>query len=190
MGNKRKALNSVALVESGVIHHQSNEPKIVLDKNRFVSIEAQMFYDKLALIASPFLERDIDFYGSGDDKINTLTAPGEVCCAFLSKISDRTWYKFVREDAIVDNDTIVREFITNTHKFIGTIVQVRKQLVNFSREIINAYYQILNIANSVTLRTGSQISPDKPITGPWIRLTLKKHDKSLQDVLAKHQPKT
>ncbi|KAL3518621.1 hypothetical protein ACH5RR_021210 [Cinchona calisaya] len=143
-----KALNSMTLVESGVVHRQSNEPKIVLDKNRFVSVEAQIFHIKLALIALPCLNRGITFYGLGDDKINTLTAPGEIHRAFLSKISDRTWYKFVREDATVVNDTLVWEFIANTHKLTGTVVQFRKRLVNFSREIINAYYQISNIADS------------------------------------------
>ncbi|KAL3520001.1 hypothetical protein ACH5RR_018150 [Cinchona calisaya] len=107
MGNKRKALNSTTLIESCVVHHPSNKPKIGLDKYRFVSVEAQMFHDELALIAFPCLERGIDFYRSGDDKINTLTALGEARCAFLSDISDRTWYKFVSEDATVGNDTLV-----------------------------------------------------------------------------------
>ncbi|KAL3516339.1 hypothetical protein ACH5RR_023241 [Cinchona calisaya] len=270
MGNKRKVSNSTVLVESEVVHHQSHEPKVALDKNRFVSVEAHMFYDKLALISSPCLERD----------------------------------------ATVGNDTIVREFAANTHKLTGTVFQVKKRSVNFSREVINAYYQILNIDESkhstfkrsdinydmllrelcdphvldgmakcefyptrehkqflktwlspyalvwyhfltsrilpithltkvtqdrvvllyvlvkgwsidigleiqmeilhngtkdqpnfsfpnlitslctkadVTLRIGSKISPDKPITGLWIRLTLKKHDKSLQDLIAKQQ---
>ncbi|KAL3528796.1 hypothetical protein ACH5RR_008118 [Cinchona calisaya] len=142
MGNKRKALNSTAVVESGVAHHQSNEAKIVLNKNQFVSVEAQFFHDKLASIASPCLERGIDFYGPGDDKTNNLIAAGEVRRAFLSKISDRTWYKFVREDAIVGHDTLVQEFIANTHKLTGIIVQIRKR---------------------------------------------SKHDKSLQDLIAKHQ---
>ncbi|KAL3513379.1 hypothetical protein ACH5RR_026096 [Cinchona calisaya] len=281
MGNKRKVLNFTAIIESEVVHYQSHEPKVALDKNRFVSIEVQMFYDKLALIASPCLERGIDFYGPGNDKINTLTAPGEVRRAFLFEISDRTWSRFVREYATVGNDTIVRELIANTHKLTGTVVQIRKSSVNFSRVVINAYYQILNINESehaifkrsdinydmllrelcdphvpdvwyhfltsrilpithltkvtrdravllyalvkgwyidigleiqmeilrngakdqpsfifpnlitslctkagVTLRIGSKISPDKPITGPWIRLTLKKQDKSLQDLIA------
>ncbi|KAL3498197.1 hypothetical protein ACH5RR_040929 [Cinchona calisaya] len=144
MGNKRKPLNFTTLVESEVVHYQSHEPKVALDKNRFVSIEAQMFYDKLALIASPCLERGIDFYGLGDEKINTLTVPGEVRRVFISEIFDRTWSRFVREDATV----------------------------------------------GVTLRNGSNISPDKPITGPWIRLTLKKNDKSLLDLIAKQQPRT
>ncbi|KAL3535882.1 hypothetical protein ACH5RR_004343 [Cinchona calisaya] len=124
MGNKKKALDSTTLVESSVVYHQSNEPKIVLDKNGFVSVEAQMFHDKLALIASPYLERGIDFYGPGNDKITTLTALSEVHCAFLFEISDRTC---------------------------------------------------------------SKISSDEPITGPWMHLSLKKHDKSLQDLIAKHQ---
>ncbi|KAL3533255.1 hypothetical protein ACH5RR_006776 [Cinchona calisaya] len=274
MGNKRKVSNSTALVESEVVHYQSHEPKVAPDKNKFVSIETQMFYDKLALIASPCLERGIDFFGPGNDKINTLTTPSEVRRAFLSEISVCTWSRFVREDATVGNDTIIREFIVNTHKLTGTVVQVRKHSVNFSREVINAYYQIPNIDESehaifkhsdinsdmllwelcdphvpdgmakwefyptrehkqflktwlspyalvwyhfltsrilaithltkvtrdrtvllyalvkgVTLRIGSKISPDKPITGPWIRLTLKKHDKSLQDLIAKQQPR-
>ncbi|KAL3525067.1 hypothetical protein ACH5RR_013439 [Cinchona calisaya] len=75
------------------------------------------------------------------------------------------------------NDTLVLEFIANTQKLTGTVVQVRKRLVNFSREIINDYYQILIIAESVTLRTGPKKSPEKPITGPWIRLTLQKHER-------------
>ncbi|KAL3519867.1 hypothetical protein ACH5RR_018030 [Cinchona calisaya] len=107
-----------------------------------------MFYDKLALIASPCLEIGIDFYGPKDDKINTLTTPGEVYRAFLSEISNRTWSIFVREDATVGNDTIVREFIANTHKLTCTVVQVRKRSVNFSREVINSYYQISNIEES------------------------------------------
>ncbi|KAL3507009.1 hypothetical protein ACH5RR_032391 [Cinchona calisaya] len=286
MGNKRKVTNSTGLVESEVVHYQSHEPKVALDKNRFVSVEAQMFYDKLALIALPCLERGINFYGLGNDKIKTLTAPGEVRRAFLSEISDRTWSRFVREDATVGNDTIVRVFIANTCKLPGTVVQVRKCSVNFSCEVMTAYYQILNIDESehaifkrfdinydvllwelcdphvpnvwyhfltsrilpithltkvtrdravllyalikgwsidigleiqmeillngakdqpsfifsnlitslctkagVTLRIGSKISPNKPITGPWIRLTLKKHDKSLQDLIAKQQPR-
>ncbi|KAL3519848.1 hypothetical protein ACH5RR_017997 [Cinchona calisaya] len=148
MGNKRKVLNSTALIESEVVHYQSHEFKFALHKNRFVSIEAQMFYDKLALIASPRLEIGIDFYGPKDDKINTLTTPGEVYRAFLSEISNRTWSIFVRKDATVGNDTIVREFIANTHKLTCTVVQVRKRSVNFSREVINSYYQISNIEES------------------------------------------
>ncbi|KAL3509252.1 hypothetical protein ACH5RR_028653 [Cinchona calisaya] len=182
--------------------------------------------------------------------------------------------RFVKEDATVGNVAIVREFIANTHKLTGTIVQVRKRLVNFSREVINAYYWIPNIDESEhaifkrsdinydmllrelydphvpdgmakwefyptgehkqflktwlspyalvwyhfltsrilpithltkvtrdravllyvlvkggTLCIGSKISPEKPITGPWIRLTLKKHDKSFQDLIAKQQPR-
>ncbi|KAL3524664.1 hypothetical protein ACH5RR_013036 [Cinchona calisaya] len=111
MGNKRKALNSTALVESEVVHYQSHEPKVALDKNRFVIIEAQMFYDKLALIASPCLER----------------------------------------------------------------VQVRKRSVTFSHEV-SLYILFKNLSRQTYNR-------------PWIRLTLKKHDKSLQDLIAKQQPR-
>ncbi|KAL3503307.1 hypothetical protein ACH5RR_037756 [Cinchona calisaya] len=286
MGNKRKALNSTALVDSNIVHYQSHEPKVVLDKYRFVSVETHMFYDKLALIASPCLERGLDFYGLGDDKFNTLTAPGEVCHAFLSEISDRTWYRFVREDATVANDTLVREFIANTHKLTDTVVQhaiFKRSDINYDmllRELCDphvpdgmakwefylngkhkqflktwlssyalVWYHFLtsrilpinhltkvtrdrvvllyalvkdwsidigleiqmeilcngakdqpsfifpNLITSlctkegVTLRTGSKISPDKPITGPWICLPLKKHDNSLQDLIAKKQPR-
>ncbi|KAL3513150.1 hypothetical protein ACH5RR_025867 [Cinchona calisaya] len=128
MGNKRKALTFTALVESGIVNLPSNEPKIILDKIRFVSIEAQMFHDKLALIASSCLERGIDFNGPRDDKIGTYTAPGDVRRALCSDNSNRAWYKFVKQDT--------------------TVVQFRRRLVNFSREITNAYYQILNIAES------------------------------------------
>ncbi|KAL3510079.1 hypothetical protein ACH5RR_029480 [Cinchona calisaya] len=41
--------------------------------------------------------------------------------------------------------------------------------------------------SGVTLRTSSESSPTKAITGPWICLTLKKHDKSLQYLIAEHQ---
>ncbi|KAL3519588.1 hypothetical protein ACH5RR_017737 [Cinchona calisaya] len=144
MGNKRKALNSIALVELKVVHYQSHEPKVALDKNRFVSIEAQMFYDKLALIASPCLERGINFYGLDDDKINNLTAPGKVRRAFLFEIFDRTWSRFVREDATVGNDTIVRKFIANTHKLIGIVVQ---DLIAKQQPMAQAEQVVLNSQN-------------------------------------------
>ncbi|KAL3534545.1 hypothetical protein ACH5RR_003006 [Cinchona calisaya] len=209
MGNKRKAMNSTALVELEVVHYSSHEPKVALDKNRFVSIEAQMFYDKLALIASPCVRE-----------------------------------RFVREDATVGNDTIVREFIVNTHKLTGTVVQelcdphvpevwyhfltsrilpithfikvtrdravflyawVKDWFIDIGLEIQmeilrngakdQPSFIFLNLITSlctkagVTLCTGSKNFPDKPISSPWIRLTLKKHDKSLQDLIAKQQPR-
>ncbi|KAL3533621.1 hypothetical protein ACH5RR_007142 [Cinchona calisaya] len=203
-----------------------SEMLIMRNRRRAFAVVSIEQFQKSAATASSSLspagttsytrERGINFYGPGDDKINTLTAPGEVRRAFLSEISDCTWSRFVGEDATVGNDTIVREFISNTHKLTGTIVQVRKRYINFSREVINAYYQIPNIDESehaifkrvdsncvmllrelcdphvpdgVTLCIGSKISPDKPITGPWIHLTLKKHDKFLQDLIAKQHPR-
>ncbi|KAL3500768.1 hypothetical protein ACH5RR_039861 [Cinchona calisaya] len=74
MGNIRKASNSTALVESGVVHPPSNKSKII-NKTRVVRIEAKMFHDKLALIASPCLERGIDFYGQGTTKLGTWEPP-------------------------------------------------------------------------------------------------------------------
>ncbi|KAL3520378.1 hypothetical protein ACH5RR_018527, partial [Cinchona calisaya] len=73
----------------------------------------------------------------------------------------RFWHQFVREEDTEGNDTLVREFIATTHNLTGIGVQVRRRPVNFIREIINDYYQVLNILDSeLTILRRSNIDYD------------------------------
>ncbi|KAL3533195.1 hypothetical protein ACH5RR_006716 [Cinchona calisaya] len=68
---------------------------------------------------------------------------------------------------------------------MGIVVQVRCTPIDFRREIINAYYQILTVENSEYAQFKcTNIDYDLVLQ---FRLTLKKHDKAFQDWILKQQ---
>ncbi|KAL3534362.1 hypothetical protein ACH5RR_002823 [Cinchona calisaya] len=96
----------------------------LVESKALTEVRAMFRFGTGRITYKKYKEGRFDFDGLWDDKIDAYTALGKACHDLLLAISNHYWRQFVGEEVTVDNDTLVRKFITYTHKPTGTVIQL------------------------------------------------------------------